>query len=187
MTDRVLSLRYRIDGDDMTDRPTAIVPNGVQPAPFTRLRKPAWIECDMPGYAGFAIFVRPTLLNGERRMLQDEANEADRYRTAWLAMDEAERAKHPDPFERQKEIVAPYVLGWNVAEYDDATGEERVMPAPATAGVAAFDYVDFSLTAWIVGTIINGHNSGKGLMSKVSVAGPSPTAGPSNGTENGPN
>ena len=167
-----------------------IGPNGAAPPPFAA-RRYRWIACELDGYEGFQIEVRSNLLNREKLEFQKAYRAIGDYEKWWLEQLEAWSKEHPDevmpddhalqvdtPRRRTDALVAPYVRAWNAMGVlvDDDDGNETPIPAPADGGPDVFLLTEEVMRDWIVGKVLVGYLSGKGIRPSFAASKPSPAA-----------
>lgn len=137
----------------MSDKPTS---------PFVINKVHVWIECeDDDGPKGLAIKVRKDLTNRERDELNDHYREhVVEYEKAWRELSPEERAKTDadgdTPRDREWQILAAYILEWNVQAETPAGALEDV-PSPADGGPAVFELVTKDALDWMMNVVLNGY------------------------------
>ncbi len=180
----------------MTDTLAYIGPNGIAPPPFPA-RRFAWVHCEIAVLEGFAIEVRTNLLNRERFEFMKAWRTIADHEKWWLEQQKAWAEEHPGevmpeyhslatdtPAKRVNALIAPYVRAWNamgLVEGPDGELTEAPVPAPADGGPDVFLLVEDAMRDWVVGRVLGGYLSGKGIRpsSGASKPSPAPSDGPS--------
>lgn len=114
-----------------------------------------WIACDdpeLPGIAGFAVYVRTSMTKREQRDLQEAHAEIVEYGKTWVPGDDGGDTPH----RRERALVAPYILAWN-ALGTNAEGEQVPVPLPKDVGIDAFDCIDEDAVRWVIRVLLVGY------------------------------
>jgi hypothetical protein len=134
-----------------------IRPESARPAPYVPAQRREWIVCDEPGIEGFAILVRTSITNAEKRQLEAEFDEiVGPYSEQWNAMPPEERDLAQSPRARERELLARQILDWNVVGTTEE-GEEKEIAAPAINGAAALDFIEEDAVRWIGQVVLVGY------------------------------
>jgi len=158
-----------------------IRPESARPAPYVPAQRREWIVCDEPGIEGFAILVRTSITNAEKRQLEAEFDDiTGPYTEQWNARPPEERDVEASPRARERMLLARQILDWNASGLTE-DGEIRDIAPPVVNGAAAFDLVEEEAIHWMLRVVLVGYlATGK--------AGPSPSRSTDSGgpSEQGP-
>lgn len=134
-----------------------IRPEFSRPAPYFPAQRREWIVCDEPGIEGFAILVRTSITNAERKTLNAELDEiSGPYTEAWNAIPPEERDMSQSPRQRERELLAQQILDWTVSGRTE-DGEIKEIAAPAVNGAAALDFVEEDAVHWMFQVVFVGY------------------------------
>lgn len=135
-----------------------------------------WIMCDWEELdperfkmlAGFGILVRTGITIQEQDDLIRRNRENQQAIEAFEALPEDEQKAVPEenqPYNLQWQILAPYVLDWNL-EAEDINDKMIPVPPPAVAGYKAFNMVTLDHIYWITRIVLHGYQAtGKAFAS----------------------
>jgi hypothetical protein len=126
-----------------------------RPAPFVFLDRREWIDCPIEGWTNFAIYVRTDITVREYNELRRQYEANRRYEREWLTLDEGDDAEWP--IMRDRKLMAPYILAWNLmADPGDGKALESV-PSPSEAGHEVFDYLTPDVLQWAFRVVLIGY------------------------------
>jgi hypothetical protein len=144
-----------------------------------------WLECDIPPNEGFAVYVKTSITNAEKRQLKERHDRiVNEFSKAWREMPEEQRDFNDSPKNMQRRLIAPMILNWNAVGTNAETGELERLPAPNVAGPDIFDCITDDMYDWLILVLIGGYTVlGKAgnWRSRFDDAGPTsetPTASP---------
>ena len=134
-----------------------IRPETARPAPYIPAQRREWIICDQPGLEGFAVLVRTSITNAERKALNAELDEiTGPYTEAWNAQPPEERDMSQSPRQKERELLARQILDWTVSGQTE-DGEIKEIAAPAINGAAALDFVEEDAVHWMFQVVFIGY------------------------------
>lgn len=128
-----------------------------EPGPYLVAHHFEWIESDFDKTIGFAVKVRTSLTNFEKRKLAEKDQYLHfEYIEKYKNASEEEQESMLSPRQYQREMLAPYVYGWN-AHYENEEGEIVKAPVPREYGPDAFEYISEDEFEWLVYVVIGGY------------------------------
>ena len=137
-----------------------LFPPAERPAPpgfFLVPQSFEWIECDLEGFEGFAVYVRTSITNREQAALIAEHDQIVAYYDAFFKLPPEERDYSDGPREREKRLLAPFIVDWNAKAINSETGEHEPMEPPSVAGPDQFDAIYDEMTNWAIRTVLGGY------------------------------
>jgi hypothetical protein len=134
------------------------------PNPYVIRRVNKWIEADAESdLAGLAIKVRQYITNAERDDLVEASNAIRLYSAEYMTLDLEQRAaaeaeKGGTPRDLEWQLLAPYIIEWNVKAENEA-GEIVDVPAPADGGADVFALIPNEHYSWMYDVVIRGYRA----------------------------
>lgn len=146
-----------------TANPTgvALFPPADRPTPpggfFAVPHRYEWIECELEGFEGFAIYVRTSITNAEQRILTEQHDEIVTYYDTFFKLPPEDRDYSDGPREREKVLMAPLIVDWNAKAINAETGELELMEPPSVAGPGQLDAIYDEMVNWMLRTVLGGY------------------------------